>query len=168
MTLTRWVQGSPPPRIKGHAMQKYFFRFFSRLFLAGLATAAQANPSCSLSIGGNLAFGSFMALAGVPDATTHTGSALTLTCTPDVGNAPTLYSPTARVLTNGSHTLPFSLSAVSAGGPDLPTTQPGVALSVPADNTPHIFTLYGRILGTDLGAAPAGFYTTNLVLVLSY
>jgi hypothetical protein len=133
-----------------------------------LVQAAWASPSCSVSISGGLSFGNLVSLAGVPDATTHTGNALSVACSTDVGQTPTLYSSTPRVLSNGVNTLPFSLSLAGFGGTDLPSTPPGAGLVVPLDNTYHTFVLYGKILGTNISAVPEGTYSTNIILVLSY
>ncbi len=131
-------------------------------------TNAWAVPTCTIASGASLSFGSVVALASTGDVTTNSGSSFWVNCTSDVTATPTLHSATQRTLVSGGSSLPFTLSASSPGGAELPTASPGAPLGMPRNGTNQVVTLYGRILSSHFRSLPSGFYSTSITLTLEY
>ena len=136
--------------------------------VAAACTHALAVPTCTVAAGATLSFGAIVALASTGDVTTNSGSSLWVNCTSDVATAPTLYSATPRTLTSGGNSLPFALSAVSAGGAELPTASPGAPLGFTRNGTNQTVTLHGRVYSSNFRSLPAGAYARSIALTLEY
>lgn len=137
------------------------------LALAGASTA-WALPTCTVASGATLSFGAVVALASTPDVTTNSGSSFWVNCTANVTSTPAIYAGSSRVLVSGGNNLPFSLSAVSPGGPELPTSSPGSALGISKNGTNETVTLYGKIFVADFKALPSGVYAVVITVTVEY
>lgn len=138
------------------------------LLLAGMPAGAARAAGCSLSTGAQLAFGPVVALASTGDVDSNTGTTLTVRCSADVALPPALYSSSPRQLAGPGGYLPFRLSLLSPGGPDLPEAAPGAPLSVASDDVDHVITLHGRLRAADFAALPAGAYGGTVTLTVEY
>jgi spore coat protein U-like protein len=138
------------------------------LLLSAMPAGAARAAGCSLSTGPQLAFGPIVALASTGDVDSNTGATLTVRCSADVTLPPALYSPSPRELAGPGGYLPFRLSLLSPGGPDLPETAPGAPLSVASDDVDHVVTLHGRLRAADFAALPAGSYAASITLTIEY
>lgn len=138
------------------------------LLLLACASPAWAVPTCTVASGGALSFGAVVALASTPDVQTNSGASFWVNCTSDVASTPAIYSATARTMTSGGNSLPFALSAVSAGGPGLPTGLPGAPLAIAKDGSNETVTLYGEILTTDFKGLPSGQYSQSITITVVY
>ena len=136
--------------------------------LAAVSVEALAVPTCTVASGATLSFGAIVALAGTGDVTSNSGTSFWINCTADVTTTPALYSASARTMASGANTLPFALSAASAGGADLPTTSPGSLLGIAKNGTNQTVPLYGRITASNLKSLPSGVYATSIVLTVVY
>ncbi len=138
------------------------------LFLSG-ATTALAVPTCTVASGGTLSFGAVVALASSPDVTTNSGSSFWVNCTVDVPGTPAIYSNSTRVMVSGGNSLPFSLSAESPGGLELPTASPGsVLLDINKNGSNETVTLYGKVYVADFKSLPSGVYTAVIAVTVEY
>ena len=133
-----------------------------------LPAIAFATPQCTVSPGAALDFGSIPALASTGDVVSDTGASLSVSCTSDVTSPPSVYSATPRAMASGGRTLAFRLSLVSPGGPDLPTSAPGVPLAIARDGASHPVPLFGKIRAGDFRMLPAGHYTAPIVFTIEY
>jgi len=127
-----------------------------------------AVPTCTVASSPSLSFGSVPALASTGDVTTNTGSSFWINCTSDVVGTPGLYSAGARTLVSGSAALPFHLSPVSPGGPDLPSAPGGTPVAINKNGTNENVPLYGKILAADFKALPSGVYVATVTLTIAY
>ncbi|MES2941086.1 MAG: spore coat protein U domain-containing protein [Pseudomonadota bacterium] len=141
---------------------------FVAALLLGVAGAASAAPQCMVGSGAQLAFGTVVALASSPDATSDTGAGFWVNCNAEVASAPLLYSDTSRTMGSAGGNLPFTLSLAAPGGLQLPTASPGTALAIVRNGTNQTVTLYGKIRSVDFRALPAGVYSTTVTLTLEY
>lgn len=132
---------------------------------AGTASAA---PQCMVGSGAQLAFGTVVALASSPDATSDTGTGFWVNCNAEVASAPLLYSDSGRTMSSAGGNLPFTLSLAGPGALQLPTASPGAALGIVRNGTNQTVTLYGKIRSVDFRGLPAGVYSTTLTLTLEY
>lgn len=136
-----------------------------------LATAcahALAVPTCTVATGATPSFGAVVALASTGDVSTNSGSSFWVNCTSDVIAAPLLYSATPRTLASGGNSLPFALSIVTPGGPDLPSASPGAPLGIPRSGTNRTVMLHGRIYSSNFRSLPAGTYARSIALTIEY
>jgi spore coat protein U-like protein len=138
------------------------------LWLLAAACAADAAPQCIVAAAGELSFGQVVALASSPDVTSDTGSSFWVNCNAEVASPPTLYSDSARVMSSGGASLPFTLSLGSPSGTQLPATAPGAGLGIARNGTNQSVTLYGKIRSADFRALPAGRYSTSITVTLEY
>ena len=138
------------------------------LLALGACMSVHAVPTCTVSSGAMLSFGSLVALASTGDVTTNSGSSFWVNCTSDVAAAPTLYSATPRTLLAGGSSLPFALSMVSPGGADLPTAAPGAQLGIARNGSNQVVTLYGKILATNFQSLLPGMYSRSITLIIEY
>jgi spore coat protein U-like protein len=136
--------------------------------LLALPMDAALAAGCSLATDAQLSFGPIVALASTGDVDSNTGGSLTVRCSADVALPPRLYSSSSRQLSGPGGYLPFRLSLMSPGGPDLPEASPGAALAVPSDDTDHAVTLHGRVRASDFAALPGGSYTGTVTLTIEY
>jgi len=136
--------------------------------VAGASANAFAVPTCTVASGATLSFGSVAALASTGIVTTNTGGSFWINCTNDVTTTPALYSATTRTLVSGANTLPFRLSAVSAGGADLPIAPGGAPLGIAKNGSNQTVTLHGTISAADFKALPSGVYSGTIALTLEY
>jgi spore coat protein U-like protein len=143
-------------------------RYCAAALLSGLAGAASAVPQCMVGSGAQLAFGTVVALASSPDATSDTGAGFWVNCNAEVTSAPLLYSGSSRTMSSAVGNLPFTLSLVTPGGLQLPIASPGTALGIFRNGTNQTVTLYGKIRSVDFRALPAGIYSTTVTLTLEY
>ena len=119
-------------------------------------------------IGVDASFGAVVALASTGNVTTNSGASFWVNCTADVTATPALYSASTRTLVSGCNMLPFTLSATSAGGTELPTTSPGTVLGITKNGTNQTVTLYGRITASNFKSLPSGFYARSITLTVEY
>ncbi len=138
------------------------------LVTAIAGTPAFAVPTCTVGSGATLSFGAVVALASTGDVTTNSGSSFWVNCTSDVTTIPGLYSATTRTLQSGASSLPFALSAVAAGGTELPASSPGMALGITKNGTNQTVTLHGKIQAADFKALPSGSYARVIALTIEY
>lgn len=138
------------------------------LLIAGACTHAQAVPTCTVASSATLAFGPVVALASSADVTSNSGSSFWINCTSDVAVAPTFYSATPRTLVSGSNSLPFSLSTVTPGGAELPTSSPGTSSGIATNGTNQTVTLHGRLRSSDFRSLPSGLYSSVMSLTIEY
>ena len=138
------------------------------VLLALPAGAAHAITGCSIAPGAQIAFGAIVPLASSGDADSNSGGSLVVRCGTDVALPPSLHSSTARQLGGPGGYLPFRLSLVSPGGPDLAEASPGSPLSVSSDDADHVVTLHARIRAADFAAMPSGAYSGAITLTIEY
>jgi len=138
------------------------------LLVAGVSPDVYAVPTCTVAPSATLSFGSIVALASTPDVATNSGNTFWINCTNDVSTTPALYSASARILASGAATLPFSLSAVAAGGAELPTHTPGTPLGIVKNGTNQTVTLYGKVWAADFKSLPSGVYSATITLTVEY
>ncbi|MGR8979210.1 MAG: spore coat protein U domain-containing protein [Gammaproteobacteria bacterium] len=140
---------------------------------AGTATGtmtvnATLTSGCTVSAS-TLEFASATALTSSSDVTGDTGNSLQIACSS--GTTPTIWSDTARTLSDGTNTFAFNLSQTSGAAADnLPTTT-GAAEGISgftADGTSKTVTIYGKILASNFGSKPAGSYTKAVTLSVNY
>jgi spore coat protein U-like protein len=143
-------------------------RAFILVLLAGTSSSAVSAPSCAVAPSATLSFGPVVALASTGDVTTNTGSTFWINCTSDVTATPTLYSASPRTLISGASTLPFRLSAISAGGADLPAAPGGAPIGIARNGSNQTVPLYGKILAADFKGLPSGIYVGTITLTLEY
>jgi spore coat protein U-like protein len=136
--------------------------------LAAFGVDALAVPTCTVASGATLSFGAVVALASTGNVTANSGTTFWINCTADVTATPALYSASTRTLVSGGKTLPFALSAASAGGTELPTTSPGTAPAIAKNGTNQTVPLYGRITASNFKSLPSGFYSTSITLTVEY
>lgn len=136
--------------------------------LIGLAGNAWAVPQCSVAAGGQISFGTVVALASSPDATSDTGGSFWVNCNSDVTSAPQLYSDSGRAMSAAGRSLPFTLSLASPGGSPLPAAAPGTSLGISRNGTNQTVVLYGKIRSVDFRTLPAGVYSTSVTLTIEY
>ena len=136
--------------------------------LLGLGTvvSAPAFALCAVSGSATIAFGAFEALASSGNQSANSGSTFVVKCTPN--EKPALYSTTPRTLVSGTSSLPFSLSIVSPGGPELPTMSPGAPMSFLQDNKDQVFVIHGLVRSADFRGLPSGTYSRVVTLTLEY
>jgi spore coat protein U-like protein len=151
---------APPRRnLRSHA-------FGAALALASAGALAQ---SCTVAPGATLAFPVIVALASTGDQATDTGQSLQVACDSGVAGALRLYSGTARVMSNGTHSLPFNLSRGSgAANNDLPALSPGASFDIIRDGQSQTVILYARIFARDFKSLPAGPYSASIILTVEY
>lgn len=136
--------------------------------LAAVGVDALAVPTCTVASGSTLSFGAVVALASTGNVNTNSGTSFWVNCTADVTATPALYSGSTRALVSGGHSLPFALSAASAGGTDLPTASPGTSLGIAKNGANQTVPLYGRITASNFKSLPSGFYSTSITLTVEY
>ncbi len=118
--------------------------------------------------GGQLSFGTVVALASSPDVISDTGGSFWVNCNAEVTSAPQLYSDSGRAMAAAGRSLPFTLSLASPGGSQLPTAAPGTSLGISRNGTNQTVVLYGKIRSVDFRALPAGVYSTSVTLTIEY
>lgn len=134
-----------------------------------LASAGALAQSCTVASGATLAFPVIVALASTGDQTTDSAQSLKVACDSAVTGTLRLYSGTARVMSNGAHSLPFNLSLSSgAASNDLSTLSPGAPFDLGRDGQPHTVTLYAKIFARDFKSLPAGPYSASITLTVEY
>lgn len=144
-------------------------RVLGMLCLAASCNTSQALPVCTIAAGGNLSFGSVVALASTPDQTTNSGTSFWVNCSAEVTNAPSLYSTTTpRALLSGANSIPLMLSTHSPGGPELPFSSPGMPLDLLRDGSAETVVLYAKIQAIHFRNLPSGSYAATLSLTLEY
>lgn len=134
-----------------------------------LASSGALAQSCTVASGATLAFPGIVALASTGNQTTDTGQSLQVACDSSVTGTLRLYSGTPRVMSNGSHSLPFNLSLSSgAAANNLATISPGTPFNITRDGQLQTVTLYAKIFVQDFKALPAGLYSTSMTLTVEY
>lgn len=146
-----------------------------------LSVMLDYGTSCQMSIAQDLAFG--VAPITLASGSVAIGSAInaqglvTVNCSN--GTSYTIYAPLSgnangsqRRLKNGSSYFNYSISAVSAGGTVVPTTQAS-ATAAPYARTgggyADAITIYGQVPAqTVTGSPPAGAYTDTISFTVSY
>lgn len=132
----------------------------------GASLSMPAFALCTVSGSATIAFGAFEALASSGNQSANSGSTFVVKCTPN--EKPALYSTTPRTLVSGASSLPFSLSIVSPGGPELPSMSPGAPMSFIQDNKDQVFVIHGLVRSADFRGLPSGTYTRVVTLTLEY
>lgn len=138
------------------------------LVAACAAPAASAASGCTLGTGAQLDFGSIVPLASTGNVDSNTGSTLTVRCGADVVLPPRLRAASSRAMSGPGGYLPYHLSLLSPGGPELPDTSPGAALSVASDDVEHVVTLHGRVRAVDFAGMDSGSYSADITLTIEY
>jgi spore coat protein U-like protein len=134
-----------------------------------LASAGALAQSCTVAPGATLAFPVIVALASTGNQATDTGQSLKVACDSGVAGTLRLYSGTARVMSNGAHSLPFNLSLGSgAANNDLSTLSPGASFDITRDGQLQTVILYARIFARDFKSLPAGPYSASITLTVEY
>jgi hypothetical protein len=133
-----------------------------------LTVTATLTSACTVSASA-LTFAAANALTSSADVTGDTGTSLKIACT--TGTNPTIWSDTARILSDGTNSFAFNLSQTAGAAADnLPTTT-GAAEAIAgftADGTEKTVTIYGKILASNFGGKPAGTYTKAVTLSVNY
>lgn len=144
------------------------FAIAALLLCAAAPIGAARASGCSVGMGGLLDFGAIVALASSGNVDSNSGASLVVRCDADVTLPPALYSGTSRDLSGPGGALPFRLSLLSPGGPDLPEAPPGAPLALPSDGADHAVVLHGRLRATDFAALPSGSYGATVTITLQY
>jgi spore coat protein U-like protein len=133
-----------------------------------MTVSAQLVTACEVTATSAIDFGPITALLSTGDQTANSGSTFQVACSQDA--VPTIYASGARVMSNGTDSLPFNLSLVSgAAANDLPSTSgSAAALTVTQDGDFHDVTLYARTLAANFAALTSGSYTTNVTVAVVY
>lgn len=136
------------------------------VLMFGASLSMPAFALCTVSGSATIAFGAFEALASSGNQSANSGSTFVVKCTPN--EKPALYSTTPRTLVSGTSSLPFSLSIVSPGGPELPSMSPGAPMSFIQDNKDQVFVIHGLVRSADFRGLPSGTYSRVVTLTLEY
>jgi hypothetical protein len=133
-----------------------------------MTTTATLQDSCTVSAAA-MTFSGFASLSSTADQTADTAGSLLIACT--TGTAPTIWSDSARVLTDGTNTITFNLSQTALAAAD---NLPVASLSAEpiseytSTGDPIAVPLYGKILATNFGGKPAGVYTAAITVSVDY
>jgi len=147
-----------------HSMNGWRTVPVTALFLVSLH--AHAAGTCTVAASPTISFGAIDVT--LSDQSSNSGSSFWVNCTSEVTAMPGLYSSSARTMTSGSYSLPFSLSLVAPGSADLPASPPGASVALARYNSNETVTLYAKILASDFRTLPAGVYATAITLTLEY
>jgi hypothetical protein len=132
-----------------------------------MTTQANLTNACTVS-DALMDFGNIAGLVSTGDVTADTAGSLMVACT--TGVAPTIWSDTARAMTNGTETIAFNLSQTSgAAADDLAIAGTGDAFaSYVSTGSPIAVPLYGMISAAALEGKPAGAYTVGITVSVDY
>lgn len=135
-----------------------------------LTVSATLTSACEVSATSAISFGNVVALASTTANTAaNSGSTFQVACS--VSESPTIYASGTREMINGTDVIPFTLSVVSSGGAELPSTS-GTAAALPGsfvqDGDLHNVTLYSTIDAADFKSLPSVAYTTDLTVAVVY
>lgn len=133
-----------------------------------LTVSATLTTACEVSAASSMSFGSFAALASSGDKTADTGSTFQVACSADA--SPTIYSATARTMSNGTDTLPFNLSLTAGAATNSLATASGTAdaLTVTQDGDLHDVVIYGKTHAADFKDLSSGAYSASIVVAVAY
>jgi hypothetical protein len=117
-----------------------------------------------------LSFGMFVPLESTGDRVANTGSTFQVRCTANAD--PKLYATGMRKLVKaGGGEIPFNLSRVSGASTDDMPMSPGEAIALTSlvkNGSPENVLVYGRIPTSSFLNMPAGSYTAEITLNLTY